>query len=412
MIFYKYNGKILCSREDDYPYEKVDIHGADDTVKELYFLTKKPVGISKKSWAVVAPEDFVCQENLNDLRIMKVDARDRAMFEHILSHARVKAVNTAYPDYEECLKMNHKDKYRVNILALGDVGSTLLVGLRLLGRNKISEIGICDMNRNVVLRWEYELNQITEPFSYDEFPRVYGISMEELFDGDVFIFCASKGIPPVGSGIKDVRMAQFEQNASLVAQYARMARKKQFKGLFAVVSDPVDPLCKAAFLAATENERGELDYAGLAPEQVKGYGLGVMNARALFYADRDESMASYKTEGRAFGPHGEDLVIANSIEHYNDEVSRQLTRQVVEANMKVRALGFKPYVAPALSSGALSILGTLEGKWHYSSTFLGGVYMGAKNRWLPQGNQLERNHLPETLMERLKETYGKLEQII
>ena len=158
------------------------------------------------------------------------------------------------------------------------------------------------MNRNVVLRWEYELNQITEPFSYDEFPRVYGISMEELFDGDVFIFCASKGIPPVGSGIKDVRMAQFEQNASLVAQYARMARKKQFKGLFAVVSDPVDPLCKAAFLAANENERGELDYAGLAPEQVKGYGLGVMNARALFYADRDESMASYKTEGRAFGP--------------------------------------------------------------------------------------------------------------
>ena len=412
MIFYKYNEKFLCSREDDYPYEKVDIHSKGHAVKELYFLTKKPVGVSKKSWAVVAPEDFECEENLNDLRIMKLDDHDRAMFEHILSHAQVKAVNTAYPDYEECFKMNRKEKYRLNILALGDVGSTLLVGLRLLGRNKISEIGICDINRNVVSRWEYELNQITEPFSYDEYPRVFGISTEELFDGDVFVFCASKGIPPVGSDIKDVRMAQFEQNAHLVAQYGRMARKKQFKGLFAVVSDPVDPLCKAAFLASNEDEQGELDYAGLAPEQVKGYGLGVMNARALFYAARDENMSCYKTEGRAYGPHGEDLVIANSIEHYNDEISRELTRQVVEANMEVRALGFKPYVAPALSSGALSILCTLEGKWHYSSTFLGGVYMGAKNRWLPQGNQLERNHLPETLMERLKETYGKLEQII
>ncbi len=41
MIFYKYNGKILCSREDDYPYEKVDIHGADDTVKASLFFDKK-----------------------------------------------------------------------------------------------------------------------------------------------------------------------------------------------------------------------------------------------------------------------------------------------------------------------------------------------------------------------------------
>ena len=236
--------------------------------------------------------------------------------------------------------------------------------------------------------------------------------MEELFDGDVFVFCASKGIPPVGSDVRDVRMAQFEQNAQLIAQYGKMARQKQFKGLFAVVSDPVDPLCKAAFLASSKNEQGELDYMGLAPEQVKGYGLGVMNARALFYADKNEAMANYKTEGRAYGPHGEDLVLANSLQKYDDEISRELTRQVVEANLLVRALGFKPFVAPALSSGALSILNTLEGKWHYSSTFLGGVYMGAKNRWLPQGNQLERVHMPEALMERLKETYGKLKQII
>ena len=61
---------------------------------------------------------------------------------------------------------------------------------------------------------------------------------------------------------------------------------------------------------------------GLAPEQVKGYGLGVMNARALFYADKNEAMANYKTEGRAYGPHGEDLVLANSFMKYDDEVSR------------------------------------------------------------------------------------------
>lgn len=409
MIFYKYNGKYLCSMEGEYPYKKVNIHDAD--VRELYFLTSKPVGQSKKSWAVVVPEDFDCQENLEDLNLLEKSS-DKSMLKHILDNAYVKAVNTAYPDYETCFHMGAQDKYKVNVLALGDVGSTLLMGLRLLGGRKISEIGICDIHSNVVSRWENELNQITEAFSYDQYPKVRGISMEELFDGDVFVFCASKSIPPVGSDVRDVRMAQFEQNAQLIAQYGKMARKKQFKGLFAVVSDPVDPLCKAAFLASSKNEQGELDYMGLAPEQVKGYGLGVMNARALFYADKNEAMANYKTEGRAYGPHGEDLVLANSLQKYDDEVSRELTRQVVEANLLVRALGFKPFVAPALSSGALSILNTLEGKWHYSSTFLGGVYMGAKNRWLPQGNQLERVHMPEALMERLKETYGKLKQII
>ena len=46
---------------------------------------------------------------------------------------------------------------------------------------------------------------------------------------------------------------------------------------------------------------------------------------------------------------------ANSIEHYDDALSRELTERVVQANLEMRRLGFKPYVAPALSSGALSL---------------------------------------------------------
>ena len=38
-----------------------------------------------------------------------------------------------------------KDKYRVQLLALGDVGSTLAIGLRLLGGDVISTLGVCDL---------------------------------------------------------------------------------------------------------------------------------------------------------------------------------------------------------------------------------------------------------------------------
>ena len=235
---------------------------------------------------------------------------------------------------------------------------------------------------------------------------------EELFDCDVFVFCASKGIPPAGSDIKDVRMAQFEANRELISLFAKKARMDGFKGLFAVVSDPVDPLCKAAFFASNENMEGQFDGKGLLPEQIQGYGLGVMNARAAYYAKQDARFASFLTEGRAYGPHGENLVIANSIEHYDDALSRELTRLAVEANLRTRELGFKPYVAPAISSAAISILLTLRGEWHYSSNFLGGVYMGCKNRTTEYGLEMEALPLPEALFSRIEKAYQSLEAIL
>ena len=58
--------------------------------------------------------------------------------------------------------------------------------------------------------------------------------------------------------------------------------------MFCVVSDPVDPLCRAALLEG-----------GLSAGQIRGFGLGVMDARARYYAARDARFAAYLTEGRA-----------------------------------------------------------------------------------------------------------------
>lgn len=300
----------------------------------------------------------------------------------------------------------------VHLLALGDVGSTVLTGLKLLGEHCVQEIGICDLDERVSRRWECEMNQTAFPWEYDRLPLVKIVDMEHLFDCDIFVFCASKGIPPVGSQVQDVRMAQFEANRGIVANFAKMARQRKFPGVFAVVSDPVDPLCKAAFLASNEGEDGEFDGKGLLPEQIQGYGLGVMNARAAYYARQEQRFSDFLQEGRAYGPHGQDLVIANSIEHYDDEISRELTRLAVEANLRTRELGFKPYVAPALSSAAISLILTMEGKWHYSSNFLGGIYMGSKNRYTLQGLEIESLPLPEALYGRLRQAYDGLGAIL
>lgn len=291
-------------------------------------------------------------------------------------------------------------KHRVNLLALGDVGMTVLIGLRLLGSDVISELGICDINPANVDRLEQEMNQINYPFGLQQLPPVKKVSEKELFDCDVMIFCASKGIPPIGTK-GDVRMAQLEANREIIAHYASLAKAADYQGMVCVVSDPVDPLCKA-FLTAS----------GLHPAQIQGYGLGVMNARALYYAEKDERFSAYPEEGRAFGPHGEDLVIANSLYHYDDALSRELTQLTVTANMKVRELGYKPYIAPALSSAAISILLTLRGEWHYSSLYLGdekkGAFLGMKNRMEKEGPRYEDADLPDALFARIKQAYENL----
>ncbi|MDE7262818.1 MAG: lactate dehydrogenase [Oscillospiraceae bacterium] len=292
-----------------------------------------------------------------------------------------------------------KEKYRVHLLALGDVGSTLATGLRLMGGDVISTLGICDLREGVPQRWEFELNQIAAPGD-GRFPPVEIVDMEHVLDCDVFLFCASRFVPDTAVKSGDVRMAQYELNRPLVESYARMAREKDFRGMFCVVSDPVDQLCRAALLES-----------GLGVNQVRGFGLGVMNARARYYAGKDPRFADYLVDGRAFGPHGEGLVIANSIRHYDDGLSRELTELTKHANLQMRELGYKPYVAPALSSGALSLLACLRGEWHYSSVFMDGIFFGIRNRLTAEGCEVERLELPEELTARLRETIEGLKGI-
>ena len=295
--------------------------------------------------------------------------------------------------------INKADGFKVNVLAMGDVGGTLVMGLRLLGGETVADIGIYDLNEKLLRRYEREINQIGYP-DRRPMPKVEILTEDKLFDCDVFVFCASLGVPPVGAA-GDVRMAQLDANKKLVSQYAAKAAAEQFAGIFAVVSDPVDPLCKAAVRR------------GLGFTQVQGFGLGVMNARAAYYADRNNRFAAYGDEGRAYGPHGEDLVIADSITSYNDELSRELTELTVKSNLETRADGFKPYIAPALSSGAISIIQMLRREWNYSSVFLGdensGAFLGCRNRRAEAGSIIiENRELDERLFERIKNAYDNL----
>ena len=406
--YYTYDGRTLCSA-GALPYP--EISALPETGEVLWVFHRPPLS-GRDTFPVTDPAQLTEREGVASLCAAPGPEGLPRELTNAIRAGRVRAVNLAHPRFEELMApLPRPEKVRVNLLALGDVGSTLLMGLRLMGGDVISSIGICDLREGVAQRWEFELNQIQLPGPYDALPPVEIVSPEQLFDGDVFLFCASRFVPDTAVKTGDVRMAQYRLNRDLAALYAQKARQARYRGLFCVVSDPVDPLCRAVLTESNRAPSGEMDYQGLFSHQVRGFGLGVMNARAAYYARKDPRFASFLTEGRSFGPHGEDLVIANSIRHYDDDLSRQLTEQAVRANLQMRELGFKPYIAPALSSGALSLLLCLRGQWHCSSTYLDGVFMGARNRVLPTGTELERLPLPQALRDRLQTTMDRLRAI-
>ncbi|WP_411679312.1 lactate dehydrogenase [Clostridium thailandense] len=413
LLYYKFKNRLLISNRK-YDFEEITEEHAKNFTGEIFTLNSINPEKSKRSYYVTSPENlFIDKESLNMLKYTYNNNLNipNWLLKHIADR-NVISINTKYTNWEEAfedsfqvLSDNKKDlaKWNITVVGLGDVGGTLVTGLRLLGSDCISRINIYDKDEKKAKRWEYECNQILPPEFDANYPNIYFIEEEDLFNCDMFVFCVSVGVPEIGTEASDVRLVQFQGNSKIVRYYAELASKRNFKGIFSVVSDPVDLLCKSAF-------EGSLDgKTPLLPEKIRGYGLGVMNARACYYAKQREESKHYLKEGRAFGPHGEGLIIADSINNYNEEISDYLTTKTRKANLEVRSIGFKPYIAPALSSGALSIIATIKGNWHYSATFIGGKFMGCRNRLLPKGVELEfYKNMPNKLFNKLLDTYNSV----
>lgn len=389
MNYYKYNEDYFFS-PNQYDLEKVD---DIDNAMNIYYLN---------DFGRNARFIFKCDKK----SLTNYSEGINLLFNEYIEENLVTCINTSYPKWIDEYDKHYPKKWRVNIIAMGDVGATLLSGLKLLGGECIDEIGIFDLNENILKRYEMEFNQVIDPFGYD-LPTVKVLASDNLFDCDMFIFCASKAVPKVGSNVKDVRMAQFEANKQIVEIYANQARELKYKGIFAVVSDPVDLLSKAAFELSNTNNDNEFDFNGLKPEQVIGYGLGVMNARAMYYA-KLKGHNEFIENGRAYGPHGKDLVIVNDIDNYDQEISDNLTKLAVNANKVVRSFGYKPYIAPALSSAAFQIIYTIKGNYNYSSTFIGGTYYGAKNKLVNTHFELEKIKFNSRIFDVIASSYQRV----
>ena len=409
MIYKAWHGLCLCGEDGAFPPEAVP---AEEPFCPLVFLVRRDGRKSRGLFSISRLEELYESEGMNCLRPCAACLPEDVPvgLAALVEENGATVLNTVFDRaFPLVLHWSQRRKrgFRVAIVGLGDVGGTLLTGLILLGR-EIEEIAIYDPNEALCARYEMEMNQILPPENVS-LPRVRIVGKDALFGCDLLAFTASRGVPGPDCGPGDVRMAQWEANRSLIASYAQQARETDFQGVFCQIADPVDLLARAVFLRSNQAPDGTFDFAGLLPEQVQGFGLGVMAARASYFARAEGRSFEH---GRVYGPHGLGLVVAN---HWGDEydpaVSLRLTSLTRDANLRVRELGFKPYLAPGLSSAAISLVRMLRGQEYYGSVPLGGVYFGCRSRRTPMGPRLLREEIAPLLMSRLEEAYVRLREV-
>ena len=183
--YYTYDGRTLCSA-GALPYP--EISALPETGEVLWVFHRPPLA-GRDTFPVTDPAQLTEEEGVASLCTAPCPEDVPPALRSAIRAGRVRAVNGSHPRLEELLApVSRPEKVRVNLLALGDVGSTLLLGLRLMGGDVISSIGICDLREGVARRWEFELNQIQLPGPYDALPPVEIVPPERLFDGDVFLF--------------------------------------------------------------------------------------------------------------------------------------------------------------------------------------------------------------------------------
>lgn len=160
-------------------------------------------------------------------------------------------------------------------------------------------------------------------------------------------------------------MLQFQANRDMLRHYARLARKAG-SGALLPNFRPGGPSVPRR---VPGEQPGLLRPPGITRDcsrsRSRASGLGVMAARARYCGQK---LGIPQGSIRVYGPHGAGLVAANAPGgDYDGPLSAALTAATRDMNLRVRELGFKPYIAPGLSSAAVSILQLLRGQVHFGA---------------------------------------------
>ena len=200
----QWHGFCLCPLGGACPPDAVP---ADAPFSPLVFLVRRDPLRSRGLFAVTVLDEVFEAETAGVLLPPAQGTTPAEPLREFVAANGACVLNTAFSAAFSVLERWNRERtepLRVTLVGLGDVGGTLLLALKLLGR-ELGELRIYDPNAAQCRRYELELNQVL-PLDHP-LPPVTVCTEDTLFDCDLLLFTASRGVPPVGSGVADVRLA-------------------------------------------------------------------------------------------------------------------------------------------------------------------------------------------------------------
>ncbi|MCR5482451.1 MAG: hypothetical protein K6F52_06615 [Clostridia bacterium] len=307
------------------------------------------------------------------------------------------------PDEKKYKKVPHdRERRRVNIINLGQLGGAVLFSLKLLGGEVIESIGIFDNDSRRARRYELEMNQSAFEENTGEVQQTEAVDENRIFDCDMILFCAKLAEDMDDIRKYEDRQTMFEYNREEIVRFAGAANDWGFEGTFGIVAESSDMLCAACM------------GAGISPERIRGFDLGVMASRAEYIIKTEEGLFEKidPAKMRVFGYLGKDFIFANSLGEFDEELSKEMTRMLQKSAMKIKMTGAAPYICTAVASGTHSVIAFLKEEWHYSTVYLGkpgekGGFFGIFNRPYESENLIEKEAVPDVLFHMLSAAFER-----
>ena len=130
--YYKLNNNYFLSYLDYDNMTKITEQEIQNKEGTIYFLNQLSPLNSRRSFSVSDPSLlFLKEEGLNLLKLSKGNyiSNIPSWILDKIENNELTSINTNYPDWMNVLEKTSNKKWRVNLIALGDVGSNVLIGL-------------------------------------------------------------------------------------------------------------------------------------------------------------------------------------------------------------------------------------------------------------------------------------------
>lgn len=176
------------------------------------------------------------------------------------------------------------DARKVAVIGCGFVGSTC--AYTLMQHGLFSEMALLDVNE---ARAEGEAMDISHGLLYAKPMNIYAGSYDDVADADLIIVTA-------GANQKqgETRLDLVRKNAKILVSILDEIRKRNFKGMLLVVSNPVDILTRVA-----------QKFSGLPEKNVFGSGTVLDTARLKYLLGEHLSVDSRSVHAFIIGEHGD-----------------------------------------------------------------------------------------------------------